>query len=173
MASVMTADNAVALRVDSANRRRPGTTSTSGGGRTKLLPTITGVGAATERQGENAVPSLSCSTAVVSHHSSQRLHFLTHCGTGWAGCLRDQVRQCWTMFTKRKKGKFFIFFFRYIPFTFLENFLFFLGGMSIWKWLDGTIHLKRKVGLWDLFFLLSVSLSGKLLSGAWSLRTCH
>ncbi|KZS11675.1 Guanylyl cyclase-activating protein 2 [Daphnia magna] len=103
MASVMTADNAVALRVDSANRRRPGTTSTSGGGRTKLLPTITGVGAATERQGENAVPSLSCSTAVVSHHSSQRLHFLTHCGTGWAGCLRDQVRRCWTMFTKRKK----------------------------------------------------------------------
>lgn len=125
MASVMTADNAVALRVDSANRRRPGTTSTSGGGRTKLLPTITGVGAATERQGENAVPSLSCSTAVVSHHSSQRLHFLTHCGTGWAGCLRDQVRQCWTMFTKRKKGKCFIFFFR---FTFLENFLFFGGG---------------------------------------------
>ncbi|KAK4012495.1 hypothetical protein OUZ56_024734 [Daphnia magna] len=115
MASVMTADNAVALRVDSANRRRPGTTSTSGGGRTKLLPTITGVGAATERQGENAVPSLSCSTAVVSHHSSQRLHFLTHCGTGWAGCLRDQVRQCWTMFTKRKKGSHFRFLSRVCP----------------------------------------------------------
>ncbi|XP_057378074.1 Kv channel-interacting protein 1-like [Daphnia carinata] len=103
MASVMTVDSAVALRVDSANRRRPGTTSTGGGGRAKLLPTITGVGAPTDQQGENAVPPLSCTTAVVSHHSSQGLHFLTRCGTVWAGCLRDQVRQCWTMFTKRKK----------------------------------------------------------------------
>lgn len=138
MASVMTADNAVALRVDSANRRRPGTTSTSGGGRTKLLPTITGVGAATERQGENAVPSLSCSTAVVSHHSSQRLHFLTHCGTGWAGCLRDQVRQCWTMFTKRKKGKCFIFFLDRFHLHFWKI-SYFLGGdvdLEMARWND-------------------------------------
>lgn len=34
-----------------------------------------------------------------------RLHFLTRCGTVWAGCLRDKARHCWTMFTKRKKGQ--------------------------------------------------------------------
>ena len=33
-----------------------------------------------------------------------RWHFLTRCGTVWAGCLRDKARHCWTMFTKRKKG---------------------------------------------------------------------
>lgn len=36
-----------------------------------------------------------------------RLHFLTHCGAVWAGCLRDKARHCWTMFTKRKKGQFY------------------------------------------------------------------
>jgi len=123
MASVMAVDSVVVLRVGDAHSRRrpPGTTSVSSGGsnnRTKLLP-LTGVGAASGQQlkgnsGEGTSvppPPSSPATSTVAdvvviprHHSTQRLHFLTHCGTVWVGCLRDQVRHCWTMFTKRKKG---------------------------------------------------------------------
>lgn len=39
---------------------------------------------------------------ISAHH---RLHFLTRCGNVWAGCLRDKAQHCWSMFTKRKKGK--------------------------------------------------------------------
>ncbi len=125
MTSVMAVDSVVVLRVGDAHRcrRPPGTTSVPSGGsnnRTKLLP-LTGVGAASGQQqqqqlkgssgeGTRAVPPPPSSPAtstgadVIPHHSTQRLHFLTHCGTVWVGCLRDQVRHCWTMFTKRKKG---------------------------------------------------------------------
>ncbi|XP_046454095.1 Kv channel-interacting protein 1-like [Daphnia pulex] len=119
MTSVMAVDSVVVLRVGEAHRcrRPPGTTSVPSSGsnnsRTKLLP-LTGVGAASGQQQQlirnssdgTAVPPSSPTNAdvvVSSHHSTQRLHFLTHCGTVWVGCLRDQVRHCWTMFTKRKK----------------------------------------------------------------------
>ncbi|EFX86012.1 hypothetical protein DAPPUDRAFT_98330 [Daphnia pulex] len=120
MTSVMAVDSVVVLRVGEAHRcrRPPGTTLAvpSGGSnnsRTKLLP-LTGVGAASGQQqqlkrnsgdGTTVPPSSPTDADVVvsSHHSTQRLHFLTHCGTVWVGCLRDQVRHCWTMFTKRKK----------------------------------------------------------------------
>lgn len=120
----MAVDSVVVLRVGDAHRcrRPPGTTSVPSGGSnnsrpnsmTNLLP-LTGVGAASGQQqlkrnsgdGTRAAvpPSSPTADVVVSpHHSTQRLHFLTHCGTVWVGCLRDQVRHCWTMFTKRKKG---------------------------------------------------------------------
>ena len=115
----MAVDSVVVLRVGDAHHRRrpPGTTSVASSGRTKLLP-VTGVGAASGvgqqqkgNSGEGTSVPLSSSSPATStqvipppYHSTQRLHFLTHCGTFWAGCLRDQVRHCWTMFTKRKKG---------------------------------------------------------------------
>lgn len=34
-----------------------------------------------------------------------RLDFLTRCGNIWAGCFRDKAQHCWSMFTKRKKGR--------------------------------------------------------------------
>jgi hypothetical protein len=126
MTSVMAVDSAVVLRVGEAHRcrRPPGTTSVPSSGsnnsRVKLLP-LTGVGAASGQQQQQLKRNSSDGTAVQpssptadvvvsSHHSTQRLHFLTHCGTVWVGCLRDQVRHCWTMFTKRKKGQsYFIF----------------------------------------------------------------
>lgn len=59
-----------------------------------------GCGGATGRDTSSVSPSPLTS-------QPHRLHFLTHCGTVWAGCLRDKARHCWTMFTKRKKGQFF------------------------------------------------------------------
>lgn len=131
MTSVMAVDSVVVLRVGDAHHRRrpPGTTSVASSGRTKLLP-MTGVGAASgvgqqqQQKGNSgegtSVPLSSSSPATSStqvipppYHSTQRLHFLTHCGTFWAGCLRDQVRHCWTMFTKRKKGQSIMFFLRF------------------------------------------------------------
>ena len=140
MTSVMAVDSVVVLRVGDAHHRRrpPGTTSVASSGRTKLLP-VTGVGAASGvgqqqkgNSGEGTSVPLSSSSPATStqvipppYHSTQRLHFLTHCGTFWAGCLRDQVRHCWTMFTKRKKGQSIVFFFEVFQFEILRGKVFF------------------------------------------------